>query len=166
MIFESLKTEGPEYKPEQHQSRIDFTDKPLPEGSLSLKEWVEFGTDMPEEIVPVLEYVYNRGYNPLDGNFYWSPSPGYEQRVIVPFVYQGRIVGNTARKIVDGRPKYLSDQHPHFVFNVDAQQEEPTESDQPTTNNDSANIISYKSNCLRQCPVELAHVCDKNIFLK
>jgi len=124
MIFESLKTEGPEYKPEQHQSKIDFIDKPLPEGSLSLKEWAEFGTDMPAEIIPVLEYVYNRGYNPLDGNFYWSPSPGYEQRVIIPFFYQGRIVGNTARKIVDGRPKYLSDQHPHFVFNVDAQKEE------------------------------------------
>lgn len=124
MIFESLKTEGPEYKPEQQQTQIDFADKPLPEGSLPLKEWTEFGVDMPAEIVPVLEYVYNRGYDPLDGNFYWSPSPGYEQRVIIPFTYQGRIVGNTARKIVDGRPKYLSDQHPHFVFNVDAQKEE------------------------------------------
>ncbi len=79
LIFESLKTEGPEYKPEQYQSKIEFTDKPLPEGSLSLKEWVEFGTDMPLEVVPVLEYVYNRGYDPLDGNFYWSPSSGYEQ---------------------------------------------------------------------------------------
>jgi hypothetical protein len=124
LVFESLKTEGPEYKPEQQQPKIDFTDKPLPEGALSLKEWADFGADMPAEIIPVLEYVYNRGYDPLDGNFYWSTSSGYEQRVIIPFIYQGRIVGNTARKITDGKPKYLSDQHPHFVFNVDAQKEE------------------------------------------
>ena len=124
LIFESLKTESPDYHPEHHQPRIEFTDKPLPEGALSLKEWAEFGTEMPEEIIPVLEYIYNRGYDPLDGNFYWSHSSGYEQRVIIPFVYQGRIVGNTARKITDGKPKYLSDQHPHFVFNVDAQKEE------------------------------------------
>jgi DNA primase len=31
------------------------------------------------------------------------------------------VVGNTARKVKDGKPKYLSDQHPFFVFNVDAQ---------------------------------------------
>jgi hypothetical protein len=57
MIFESLKTEGPEYKPEQQLSKIDFPDKPLPEGSLSLKEWADFGADMPAEIVPVREVL-------------------------------------------------------------------------------------------------------------
>jgi DNA primase len=30
-------------------------------------------------------------------------------------------VGNTARKITDGRPKYLSDQTPGYVFNLDSQ---------------------------------------------
>jgi DNA primase len=44
--------------------------------------------------------------------------------VIIPFFYHGRIVGNTARRVTDGKPKYLSDQHHHFVFNVDAQKEE------------------------------------------
>jgi len=44
--------------------------------------------------------------------------------VIIAFFYHGQIVGNTARKITAGKPKYLSDQHPHFVFNVDAQAED------------------------------------------
>jgi len=50
-----------------------------------------------------------------------SPAEGYSDRVIIPFKYQGRIVGSTGRKITKGKPKYLSDQHPNFVFNVDEQ---------------------------------------------
>jgi DNA primase len=42
-------------------------------------------------------------------------------RVIIPFLYEGIVVGSTARKVRDGKPKYLSDQHPFFVFNVDEQ---------------------------------------------
>jgi DNA primase len=75
------------------------------------------------KLVQVIEYVVSRGHDPFDGNFYWSPEAGYESRVIVPFRYQGRVVGNTARKVIEGKPKYLSDQHPHFVFNIDAQSE-------------------------------------------
>jgi DNA primase len=51
----------------------------------------------------------------------WSPE--LADRVIVPFFYQGRIVGYTARKITPKGVKYLSDHHPHFVFNVDNQKE-------------------------------------------
>jgi DNA primase len=43
--------------------------------------------------------------------------------VIIPFTWEGRVVGNTARKVTAGKPKYLSDQHPHFVFNFDQQKE-------------------------------------------
>lgn len=66
----------------------------------------------------------DRGYDPLSQNFYWTPEPGYEDRVIIPFRYEGKIVGYTARRVTEGRPKYISDQHPHFVFNVDAQRKE------------------------------------------
>jgi len=38
-------------------------------------------------------------------------------------MWEGRVVGNTARKVTSGKPKYLSDQHPHFVFNFDKQKE-------------------------------------------
>ena len=126
LVFEALKTEGDEYRPEQHQPKIEFTDKELPEGAMSLLDWVnsEYFKDISLELEAVISYVVGRGHDPFDGNFYWSPSPGYENRVIIPFRWQNRIVGNTARKIVQGKPKYLSDHHSHFVFNFDQQSED------------------------------------------
>jgi hypothetical protein len=126
MVFEALKTENPEYEFQDHIERITFEEKPLPEGSMTLLDWVnsEFWKDISSEVEPIISYVVSRGHDPFDGNFYWSPAPGYDDRVIVPFRWGGSIVGNTARKINNGKPKYLSDQHPHFIFNVDAQKEE------------------------------------------
>ena len=124
MVFEALKTESEDYEPEQHVAKVEFESKELPEAAMPISQWMEMYDDMTSEFLnPVIEYIANRGFDPLDNNFYWSPSPGYENRVIIPFRYQNRIVGNTARKVIDGRPKYLSDQHPHFVFNTDAQKE-------------------------------------------
>jgi DNA primase len=39
----------------------------------------------------------------------------------VPFYYQKRVVGYTARLIRDGKVKYISDQQPGYVFNLDRQ---------------------------------------------
>jgi hypothetical protein len=125
MIFESLKTESAEYRPEEYQPKVIFEDKPLPEGALPLSDWVAMGKEEIDDfILPMFDYIMQRGFDPQSEDFYWSPASGYENRLIIPFRYQGRIVGNTARKVTEGRPKYLSDQHPHFVFNVDAQKEE------------------------------------------
>lgn len=129
MVFEALKTEGEGYQPEVYQTKLEFADKPLPEGALPLAEWGnlldgELGEDLGASYITVLQYLISRGYDiPFDHDFYWSPAPGYVDRVIIPFRWQGRIVGNTARKVTNGKPKYLSDQHPHFVFNFDKQTE-------------------------------------------
>lgn len=125
MVFEALKTESDEYQPEQYEPKIEFTEKPLPEGSMSIKEWVnsECLSDIAEDIDKVIDYIHQRGFDPLSEDFFWSPAPGYEKRVIIPFLWQGKTVGNTARKVVEGKPKYLSDHHPHFVFNFDRQKE-------------------------------------------
>ena len=125
LVFEAMRTEGDEYKPEHHEIKLEFTDKELPEGAMPLLEWVnsKYWKDISLEVELVIAYVVSRGYDPFDGNFYWSPAPGYESRVIIPFKWEGRIVGNTARKVTSGKPKYLSDQHPHFVFNFDQQKE-------------------------------------------
>ena len=125
MVFESLKIAGRDYQPEQQQSKLEFTDKQLPEAAMAIKEWISspYLADILEDIGPVIDYIYNRGMDPLSEDFYWTPTVGYFDRVIIPFRWQGRIVGNTARKIKDGRPKYVSDQHPHFVFNFDKQKD-------------------------------------------
>lgn len=125
MVFEALKTESPEYEYAEHIEKVTFEKKSLPEGSLPLKEWADMLDQLPEDLqaslVEAIQYVNNRDQNPYSGIFYWSPLEGFESRVIIPFLYQRQIVGYTARKFTDGRPKYLSEQHPHFVFNVDEQ---------------------------------------------
>lgn len=123
LVFEALKTEGNEYRPAEHQNQLAFENKSLPEGAMAIAEWVNsvYLPDISQGIGPVLDYVYSRGMDPLTDDFYWSPAAGYENRVIIPFRWEGRVVGNTARKVTAGNPKYLSDQHPHFVFNFDRQ---------------------------------------------
>jgi hypothetical protein len=125
LVFEAMKTEGEDYRPEHQEIKLEFTNKELPEGAMSIAEWVNsaYLPDVSQDIGPVIDYVYSRGMDPLTNDFYWSPAPGYESRVIIPFTWEGRIVGNTARKVTAGKPKYLSDQHPHFVFNFDQQKE-------------------------------------------
>jgi hypothetical protein len=124
MILEALKTESADYVPVK--SKVDFTPKDLPEGALPISEWINESLDneLETKLADVIKYIVERGYDPLDHRFYWSPISGYDNRVIIAFFYRGKIVGNTARKITEGKPKYLSDQHPHFVFNVDAQDED------------------------------------------
>jgi hypothetical protein len=130
MVFEALKTESEDYEAPEYQPKIEFTDKPLPPHAMSLMEWSrliegEIEEQIGPQFIEMLRYLMNRGYdNPFNYDFYWSPEPGYIDRVIIPFRWEGRIVGNTARKITDGKPKYLSDHHPHFVFNFDQQKED------------------------------------------
>lgn len=123
LIFEALKTESTGYEPEHFVEKVKFTKKELPEGTLPLVEWLDatITGDEEQQLIKVVEYVVDRGFDPVDGNFYWSPVPGFSDRVIIPFKYEGLVVGSTARKVTAGKPKYVSDQHPFFVFNVDAQ---------------------------------------------
>lgn len=124
LVFEAMKTETPDYKASDFVTHVTFTDKELPEGSLPISEWLNEDLDPATELnlAGIVQYVYDRGYDPTSSHFYWTPLPGFGDRVIIPFVYQGRIVGYTARRITQGRPKYISDQHPFFVFNLDNQQ--------------------------------------------
>jgi len=123
LVFEALKTESPEYTPIEASANVKFDDKKLPEGSLTIAEWIEEDLDLNLEtaLAYVVEYIVDRGFNPTKDNFYWSPLNGFENRVILPFTYNGRIVGYTARKVTAGKPKYLSEQHKNFVFNADVQ---------------------------------------------
>ena len=124
--FEALKTEAADYQAAPIETRIEFTEKALPEGALSLIEWSKsIEGDQEEHFIKVLNYLINRGYdNPFDHDFYWSPLAGYRDRVIIPFRWENKIVGNTARKVRVGSPKYLSDQPAHYVFNFDKQTED------------------------------------------
>lgn len=127
MIFEALRSESSGNQPTERIIDTRFEEKPLPEGSLRISEWLTL--DLPEDLLPklaaVIEYIVDRGFDPLSENFYWCPvESGYDTRVLIPFRYKGAIVGHTGRKIDGGKPKYLSHQDPNYVFNFDAQDED------------------------------------------
>ena len=75
----------------------------------------------PEKLIPILEYMVSRKLFPEDFPFYWTPKVGFSNRLIIPFLHKGEIVGWTARAVNDAQPKYLSEQQPGYVFNLDAQ---------------------------------------------
>jgi hypothetical protein len=76
----------------------------------------------PNNLKPVLEYLCKRNLFLEDYPFYWSPRKGFDNRLIIPFYFQNRIVGYTARVInSNSNPRYLSEQQPGYVFNLDRQ---------------------------------------------
>jgi hypothetical protein len=91
-------------------------DRELPRGSVLLKDNLD---DIDSHLI--LEYIYNRGFNIDSYSWYYSKEEGFTNRLIIPFYYQKRIVGYTARLIRDGKPKYISEQQPGYVFNLDNQ---------------------------------------------
>ena len=100
-----------------------FDTVPLPEDAVRLADhqWAEVGA-IPERMVNVFQYMLERNLRIDDTDYYWSPSLGYRDRLIIPFYYEKRIVGWTARTITeDKKPKYLTETQPGFVYGLDEQ---------------------------------------------
>jgi hypothetical protein len=95
-----------------------FIPRSLPRGAEPILSYLN---DIPTKLIPVLEYIYSRSLTVDDYNFYWTPEEGFDDRLIIPFYYKGITVGYTARRISEGKPKYLSEQQPGYVFNLDKQ---------------------------------------------
>jgi hypothetical protein len=104
-----------------------FDNRALPMDSLSMIEWAENTAEsdfsMPENFKKCIDYLINRNIDPKSYPFYWTPKVGFSNRIIIPFLFKGDIVGWTARTVGDAKPKYLSEQQPGYVFNLDSQQD-------------------------------------------
>ena len=95
-----------------------FKTVPLPDDAIKIADITEFN----KYSLAILEYMSTRGLNLDDTDYYWSPSLGYRDRLIIPFLYEKRIVGWTARTVQsDKQPKYMSEQQPGFVYGLDEQ---------------------------------------------
>jgi len=109
--------EGVEVK----QRKIDiptFETVPLPPDAVKVSDITEFN----KFSMAILEYMAVRNLNLDDTNYYWSPSLGYRDRLIIPFYYEKRIVGWSARTIIaDKQPKYLTETQPGYVYGLDEQ---------------------------------------------
>jgi len=102
---------------------LELKERDLPDGTMSIIDWINsaYTPDIAEDIGPIIEYIINRGMELDWYNWMWSSAPGYKDRVIIPFYHDSKIVGYTGRKITDGKPKYLTDTQPGYVFNLDKQ---------------------------------------------
>jgi len=103
-----------------YQSKADilpkFIDKILPPDSVKIGD-----TEYHDDMNLAIEYIANRGFYLDDYDWHWSPA--YPNRLIVPFYFNKNLVGFTARLLRDGKPKYISEQQPGYVFNLDNQKE-------------------------------------------
>lgn len=91
----------------------EFQDRELPPGA------VEINANDPDH-EPYLEYCQRRQISPRD--IYITPTAQDRDslRIIIPFRYQGRLVGHSSRYLDDRSPRYISDQQPGYVFNTDS----------------------------------------------
>ena len=100
-----------------------FNTVPLPDDAINIEHCEAQGHAENPHLHRVLAYMNSRNLYLEDYEFWWSPSLGYRDRLIVPFRYEGRVVGWTARKVTEGKPKYISEQQPGYVFNLDSQED-------------------------------------------
>lgn len=103
----------------EHKVHIPtFHTVPLPDDAVKITDLTDFN----KYSMAVLEYMSVRHLNIDDTDYYWSPSLGYRDRLLIPFYYEGRIVGWTGRSVLpDKKPKYLTEMQPGFVYGLDEQ---------------------------------------------
>jgi len=104
-----------------------FEARALPMDAKSLEEWstwieLQGWENTDQELINVFCYLRNvRSLDPYGYPYYWTNKVGFKNRVIIPFYKDGVCVGYTARAINDAKPKFISEQQPGYVFNLDRQ---------------------------------------------
>ena len=101
-----------------------FNTVPLPDDAVRIVDIPDYNENNTafKSFLAVIQYMADRNLNLDDTDYYWSPSLGYRDRLIIPFYYEGRIVGWTGRSVVpDKKPKYLTEVQPGFVYGLDDQ---------------------------------------------
>jgi len=109
----------------------------LVEAQREVEVKVEFECrDLPEELrlletsdAEFIEYLRNRGIDWEDYPYMISPDVEGRnaKRIVVPYTYEGDVVGWSARYLDDRTPKYINEQQPGYVFGLDLQQEHWTQ---------------------------------------
>ena len=101
----------------------------LPEGAVSFQQMMTFHVlddfqNVPPLLNSAVDYTNGRKMDYDRYDFYWTDSTEHSlhQRVIIPMIWEGNIIGYTSRAFVDGvKPKYYSNYEPNFVFNINNQ---------------------------------------------
>lgn len=104
-----------DYTKPQKKIKIKFDEHELPDGELVDK-------NNPLHKVYV-DYLHGRKIDTSEYPFLITPNEKgrMANRVIIPYTYKNKIVGQTSRFLDDRIPKYLNEQQQGYVFNVDVQ---------------------------------------------
>jgi hypothetical protein len=99
----------------KHEHVLNFKHRPLPKGEI-------LDPTNPRHKI-YTDYLNKRKIDLTKYSFTVTPDDKYrnQYRIVVPYTYQGKVVGNTSRFLDDRIPKYLNDQPQGFVFNLDKQ---------------------------------------------
>ena len=132
LVFEALRVreliQPEQIKPPEEEIKFDTCALPAEAQSFwALAEFYELaGTQtLPKSFNESVSYVYDRRLDMKRYDFYWTPEVENKlcHRIIVPFMYQGNVVGYTARANNDSiQPKYHSSHPAGVVFNLDRQE--------------------------------------------
>ena len=98
--------------------KIKFKDHELPEG-----EMLDGNNPLHKVYI---DDVQARGINYNEYPFLITPTAKgrYANRIIIPYTYKNKIVGHTSRFLDNKIPKYINEQQPGYVFNIDIQKPE------------------------------------------
>lgn len=102
-----------------------WVDHPLPEGSLSLLEWLKHDCN-DKDFLRAVNYALSRGFTDLQ-HVYWTPEKWklFNKRLILPFRYKNKTVGFTGRFVgtppSKDMPKYLNVMPDDYLYNLDPQ---------------------------------------------
>jgi len=99
----------------KQKSRIKFQDHTLPAGEL-----IDVNNKKHDTFS---EYLLNRAIDPDSYPFLITPHEKGRNgnRIIIPYTYKNKIVGHTSRFLDNRIPKYINEQQPGYVFNIDSQ---------------------------------------------
>lgn len=101
---------------------LSFNDMDLPKNAKKIDYWLN-QENIPEDFLDVISYLHKRG-NRLFYNdtYYWTPIKEYNlnRRVIIPFYWENKLVGYTARSIdPNEKIRYLNFKQQDYIFNTE-----------------------------------------------
>lgn len=125
--LEQTARENKNFSPQNvYSKKLDFKPIALPEGARPFSHWLK-PENFDERFVPVAEYMMSRGVDLFDSyEFYWTPTTNkdffdIDRRVIIPFHWEGKTVGFTARDVTGTlKTRYFGTVQANYIFNTES----------------------------------------------
>lgn len=121
LVFEAMRSLDKEIVEQEIRSKeISFPSIDLPEGAY-VTDWQQYSLQ-DADFSAVKDFIKSRGFGLDDYQWYWSQQKNYRKKLIIPFTWDNKIVGYTARSIEKkSKLKYINHMPSDYVFGLDRQ---------------------------------------------